>query len=398
MPQGRDTDPARGRWAGAGHSSHADAARAGREAVGAAIVGDEPRLVLVFASPRYDLDALAAAADAAAGPAELIGCSTAGEIGPAGLLEPGVVALALGGPGFSVAARVANAAGGTQLRAAGEEVAGCLSAVADLPHKALILLTDGLAGDPQDVVRGAYSRVGAVVPLAGGCAGDELNMGQTRQFCGDRVTTGAVVGAALASDAPLGIGVRHGWETTGEPLLITASEGTVLHTLNDAPALDVYLDLLDAPEDARTDARAFTRLALGHPFGVASPRGRETQVRGVAYADFDKRAVHCIAEIPQGTLAWLMRGERDAVLAATAAACDEALAPLHGRPPLGLLAFECVARAGVLGPDGEREAFERIAAAAAGAPVAGFRTYGEIARTHGLAGFHNQSLVVIAIG
>ena len=398
MQQGKDTDPARGRWAGAGHSSHADAARAGREAVGAAIARDEPRLVLVFASPRYDLVALAAAADAAAGPAELIGCSTAGEIGPDGLLAPGVVAFAIGGPGFSVATRAADSSGGAQLRAAGEEVAACVAEVADLPHKALILLTDGLAGDPQHVVRGAYSVAGAVLPLAGGCAGAaSLDMGQTRQFRGAEVMTGAVVGAALASDAPLGIGVRHGWDTVGEPLLITASQGTVVHALNDSPALDVYLDRLRAPREARADPRAFTRFALGHPFGVASPRGRETQVRGVAYADFETRALHCIAEIPQGTLAWLMDGERDAVLDATAAACREALGPLGGRPPLGLLAFESVARAGVLGPEGEREAFGRITAAAGGAPVAGFRTEpGEIARTHGLAGFHNQSLVVVA--
>jgi hypothetical protein len=28
--------------------------------------------------------------------------------------------------------------------------------------------------------------------------------------------------------------------------------------------------------------------------------------------------------------------------------------------------------------------------------VAGFYTYGEIARTHGVSGFHNQTLVVLA--
>jgi len=35
---------------------------------------------------------------------------------------------------------------------------------------------------------------------------------------------------------------------------------------------------------------------------------------------------------------------------------------------------------------------------AGGAPVAGFYTYGEIARTHGISGFHNQTLVVLAVG
>jgi hypothetical protein len=40
----------------------------------------------------------------------------------------------------------------------------------------------------------------------------------------------------------------------------------------------------------------------------------------------------------------------------------------------------------------------RIAEFAAGAPVAGFYTYGEIARTRGVNGFHNQTLVVVAFG
>jgi hypothetical protein len=34
---------------------------------------------------------------------------------------------------------------------------------------------------------------------------------------------------------------------------------------------------------------------------------------------------------------------------------------------------------------------------ARGAPVAGFYTYGEIARTRGMRGFHNQTLVVLSI-
>jgi hypothetical protein len=38
-----------------------------------------------------------------------------------------------------------------------------------------------------------------------------------------------------------------------------------------------------------------------------------------------------------------------------------------------------------------------VAAHAGAAPVAGFYTYGEIARTKGVSGFHNQTLVVLAI-
>jgi hypothetical protein len=39
-----------------------------------------------------------------------------------------------------------------------------------------------------------------------------------------------------------------------------------------------------------------------------------------------------------------------------------------------------------------------VADHAGGAPVAGFYTYGEIARTSGITGFHNQTLVVLALG
>jgi hypothetical protein len=51
----------------------------------------------------------------------------------------------------------------------------------------------------------------------------------------------------------------------------------------------------------------------------------------------------------------------------------------------------------VLGDDGIKREVDRIADHAGGVPVAGFYTYGEIARTHGVNGFHNQTLVVLAL-
>ncbi len=75
----------------------------------------------------------------------------------------------------------------------------------------------------------------------------------------------------------------------------------------------------------------------------------------------------------------------------------DALASLNGLPPMGLIAFDCVARRGVLGNQGIRSEIQRVARQAGGAPVAGFYTYGEIARTRGTGGFHNQTLVVLAV-
>jgi hypothetical protein len=218
----------------------------------------------------------------------------------------------------------------------------------------------------------------------------------THQFFGTEVLQDAVVAAALASDAPIGIGVRHGWQPVGEPMLVTRSSLNRVLEIDDQPAVDVYLDRLDAPPEARTDPEAFTRFAATHPLGLASRRGEE-QVRFVSAADFDDRSLVCIAEVPSGGLAWFMEGDDDSVLAATDAACADALAPLGDRRPLGMVAFDCIARRGVLGDEGIRAEIERVASHSHGTPVSGFYTYGEIARTHGITGFHNQTLVVLAV-
>jgi hypothetical protein len=204
------------------------------------------------------------------------------------------------------------------------------------------------------------------------------------------------VRAGIASAAPLGIGVRHGWRRVGEPMLVTASAGNRVYTLDDRPALDVYLEHLGVAEPAHPDAEGLARLALTHPLGLSRPVG-EDQVRFIGGGDFAERSLSCIAEVPQGALVWIMEGDARSVLEATDAACGDSIAALGGCPPLGMIAFDCIARRGVLGDEGIRAETGRLAALAAGAPVAGFYTYGEIARTRGVRGFHNQTLVVLSI-
>lgn len=242
MSRDREID----RWVAVGRSSDADSARAGWQAVSEALVGDDPKLLVVFCSEAHDLPALLAAVREQSGSVPLIGCSTAGEIASTGLGNSSVVITALGGAGFH-AATAAGRDASARLREAGTEAASCVSDANGAEHKVLLLLTDGLAGDQQEIVRGAYSEVGAVVPLVGGCAGDDLRMQATHQMLGDEVLTDSVVAAALSSDSPMGIGVRHGWQRVGEPMLVTRSSQNRVITIDEEPALDAYLDRLDAP-------------------------------------------------------------------------------------------------------------------------------------------------------
>jgi hypothetical protein len=379
---------------GVGRSDAVDPSAAGAAAAREALAGRDAKLLLVFCSDSYDVPALLAAINEVSGGAPLIGCSTAGEIATDGPAESSVVVTAIGGPGFSVGTSVGRQAS-TRLRDAGAEAAAALDAVDAGPHRVLLLLTDGLAGDQQEIVRGAYSVVGAGVPLVGGCAGDDLKMSETLQLHGTEVLRDAVVAAAICSDAPLGIGVRHGWRRVGEPMLVTKSQDNRVFMLDDRPALDVYLERLGAPTEARSDPAAFTRFAMTHPLGLSARTG-EPHVRFVGEANFTDRSLGCIAEVPQSAIVWFMEGDEGSVLDATDSACEEALAALGGRPPLGTLAFDCIARRGILGDAGIEREIDRVSTLT-DAPVAGFYTYGEIARTHGISGFHNQTLVVLAV-
>jgi hypothetical protein len=382
-------------WVGVGRSSDSDPAQAGDEAALTAIAGRDPKLLIVFCSHAYPLQQLLDAINQRSHDVPLIGCSTAGEIAASGVRDSSVVVTALGGEGFSVRTTAAINAS-SDLRHSGAEAAAPLTELDQRPHQVLMLLTDGLAGDQQEIVRGAYSVAGAGVPLVGGCAGDDLQMKTTYQLHGHQVLEDAVVSAAIGSDQPIGIGVRHGWRRVGEPMLVTDSSENVVRTIDDRPALDVYLERLNAPEEVRSDSAAFVNFAQTHPLGL-DRQGGEEHVRFIGDADFEERSLACIARVPQGGLAWLMEGSDESVLAATDAACSDALAGINGQRPAGILAFDCIARRGVLGDEGVSAEVDRVAKHSDGAPVAGFYTYGEIARTQGVTGFHNQTLVVMAL-
>lgn len=384
------------RWLGVGYSAASDAHGAGHAAACEAMRGDDPKLVIVFCSDSYELDELLAGVNEGSGHAPLIGCSTAGQIATDGPGDASVAVTVLGGEGFTVTTAAAGGAS-SGLREAGARVARCAFEHNGAgAHHVMMLLSDGLGGDQQDVIRGAYGVLGAGVPLVGGCAGDDLKMEVTYQLHGTEVLRDAIVGASIGSSAPFGIGVRHGWRKVDEPVLVTRSEGNRVYELDDRPALDVYLERLEVPEHARRHAAAFSEFAITHPLGL-DRRSSEQAVRMVAGADFDERSLTMIAQVPQGGLAWFMEGDEESVLDATDDACSAALSMLGGERPLGLIAFDCVARRGVLGDPGIRREVERVAQHAGGVPVAGFYSYGEIARTTGISGFHNQTLVVLAV-
>jgi hypothetical protein len=386
-------DNLQSRWVRVGHSCNASARDAAIAATQAASDRPDLKLLVVFASFGYSLRELLDGVGEVAGDVPTIGCSTAGEIGPGPTLDPGVVIIGFGGD-FEITTAYATDLG-RRPREVGEELATALLPLPDRPYRVALMLTDALAGDQQEMIRGAYGVLGAAVPLVGGGAGDDMRMVTSRQLFGGKILQDAVVAACIGSDGPIGFSIRHGWQQQGEAMMVTASSGNVVHTLNDRPALDVYLDRHVAPPGIETEPVAFAEFALTRPLTIA--RRGDVAVRHVLSADLDTRGLTCAAGVSRGAAIWLATGDVRSNLAAADHACAEAVDALNGYPPLALLVFDCAGRRAVLGDTGitaERQAMRRHAGTA---PVAGFYSYGEIARLRGANGFHNQTIVAVAM-
>jgi hypothetical protein len=177
---------------------------------------------------------------------------------------------------------------------------------------------------------------------------------------------------------------------------VTKSDRGQVYTLDDQPAAPAYLRRLGAPPEAFVDPAAFEAFAERRPIGVRSRSGE--MVRNVGSSSLlGDGWLHSSGDVAEGALIWPMDGDDESVLAAAGDACREAAGMLGGAP-LGVVAFDCETRSRFLGPGGRAAEAALMAAGSLPAPVAGLYTWGEIARTKGMNGFHNQTLVVLAVG
>lgn len=381
------------RWFGAGHSTATDSAKAGAEATAEALSGRTPAVLFVFASAAHDLQALLRAVRDEAGPGPLIvGGTSLGEISSAGSAADSIVVGALGGDGLTIRSRIAQI-GHDGHRRAGSAVAAVMAGM-DRPHTALMLLCDGLSGNPHEIVRGAYSVVGAATPLVGGLMTDYRDSRETFQFYGEgddaKILSNAVIGVAIGSEGPLGIGIAHGWRRIEPPMIASRTSGGQILEIDGRPAMDVLAE--------RVGLEASAKALFGDGLlSIGLSRRSGEDIRVLHTGDDAERSVGSLAEVPQGALFWLMEGDLDSLITGAHQSCAAALAGLGDAPPVGMLAFDCGGRLSRLGEQGCRTEVSAITEAIGGAPFAGLYTMGEVARSRGALGLHHLTLVTLAM-
>ena len=388
--------------AGSGASTRSDSAAAAREAVAAACAdldGAPPAFGFLFAGPGHDLVALVAAATAEAEGAEFLACTTAGEFTEAGLTHDGVAAFVVASDGLSHHLRFADGMKADPHGAARklcEDFDG-LKARAfarDRLRSTTVLLTDGLAGTGEQALKAVSETTGPFQQIVGGAAGDEGRFAATAVAAGESAGADGAAALHVFGAQAWGVGVGHGLDPASDPMVVTRAEGNVLHELDGRPAFEVYR------QHARQRGIELTPDNAG-PYLVGNELGlyffdKVAKARAPLSVGADG-SLACAAEIPLDSTVCILDGEPDKMVAAAHRAAEEARENLNGADAAGVLLFDCVCRGMILAGGFHRE-IEAVRSVFGEVPVAGFLTYGEIARYRGrFGGWHNATAVVLAV-
>jgi hypothetical protein len=357
-----------------------------------------PKYGFLFVSPDLDLLAALAAARELSG-ADIIGCTTAGEITEQGLIHGGA-AVMLVASDETTHVRLARGLTAKRTAAALRLAEGLqekkrAAALRGQRHLTAVLLTDGLAATGEGLVNDMYeSRIQNGTQIVGGAAGDEGRFKGTLVGAADEACADAAATLYVFGERPWGIGVDHGLRSTTKQARVTRSEANVVFEIEGQPAFAFY------EKHAAVRGVALTRENAG-PYLIANELGihffeKISRARAPLGVGVDGSLV-CAGDIPKGSMVSILDGNPDAMVQAAKSAAEEARANLGGASAAGVLLFDCVCRGMILKEQFHREV-EAVRSVFPDVPIAGFLTYGEIARGHGkLDGWHNTTAVVAAI-
>lgn len=321
--------------------------------------------------------------------AHIVGCSTGGEIlGPRvddGTLA--VTAVRFERSSVALASALLDGDDGAETgRRLGRDLRQ--QAPARLAH--VFVLADGLRLNRSAFVRGLEAELPEGVPVSGGLAADGSRFERTPLWADGLLPgPGALAVGLCGEHLRVGCGAVGGWDPFGPDRLVTHAEGSVLHTLDDRSALDLYKAYLGPYADRLPAA------GLLFPLGIRNDAGDHEIVRSALDIDDEAGTITFAGEIPQGSYARFMKTnvERiiDGAVAASRAALDDA-----GEASGLALFVSCVGRKWVLGQRTEEEVEAAAEVLGAGVPITGFYSYGEYAPVQSGASstLHNQTMTV----
>lgn len=218
----------------------------------AAVVQPDMALVIFFCSSEYDLEVLAEEMKRLFAGVQVVGCTTAGEVGPAGYRDHSLT-------GASFPASSFNAVSGCIDRlqqfeiASGQAFAQELlqrlesrAPQADTDNSFALLLIDGLSVREEPVTRALQSALGKL-PLFGGSAGDGLKFGKTQVYFDGGFHTDSAVLVLVTTSLPFRIFKTQHFVPTDQRVVVTAAdaEQRIVREIDGLPAAEAYARLVE---------------------------------------------------------------------------------------------------------------------------------------------------------
>jgi len=275
------------------------------------------------------------------------------------------------------------------------------AALEKFKRPAFILCSAGIsvAGEYLDgecLVRGIEKVVGPQVTIYGGMAGDDYTVTGTYVFTGEKESDTGIVTLVLDEEKISLHGMAvSGWKPLGIFRTVTKSEDGWIYTIDEQPALDMYMKYLGLKPTAETDKyKIFEGIGVHYPFQVERETG-EPVLRTPMAVDPNKNALMCDFDVPAGSrLRFSMPPDFDIVETVIEKASE--LKTESHLEAEALLIFSCAGRVSALGPmaNAENEGLYDVWKA----PMAGFFTYGEYGRAiNGRQEFHSTTCCWVAL-
>lgn len=333
--------------------------------------------------------------------AEIVLCSTAGEIFDDGVQEGSVSVTAVEFEKTRVrSARVNIGDFDGSSYEAGKALVGELMAFDELSY--ILVLSDGGSVNGSELVKGINSEVQDKVLATGGLAGDGTAFKSTLVGLNAQPGNGQIAAIGLYGGAlQISHGSMGGWESFGPERIITRSKGNELFMIDDAYALDLYKKYLGPYADELPGS------ALLFPLLVRVSNEEEPVVRTILSIDEAAKSMRFAGDVPEGASVRFMKANFDRLVDAASAAAHQTIKGGQGitagvsgsdpgkMPSLSLL-ISCVGRKIILG---NRVSEEVEAVKDVFGPktlVTGFYSYGEIAphSSRVQCQLHNQTMTI----
>ena len=323
------------------------------------------RFILFFASSNFEPAALGAAIQKQFPTAEIMGCTTAGELISGKILKDSVVAMAfdaetLEDVAVGVVQNLKTENQVPQVFAAFERHTGRKMMALDVKQYVGLVLVDGLSSSEEKLM----DKIGDLTNIifVGGSAGDDLKFSGTYVFAGGKAYTNAAVLALLKPKTSFEVLKTQSFCDLKKVLTATRVNEAerIVYEFDGQPAREVYSRAVGMPVEeasARFMDQPFGLMVDGEPF-----------VRGLK--QFQDQALVFFAHVKEGTELNLLKATN--ILEDTRAVVQNRKDKL-GRIS-ALINFHCIFRTLQLAQEGQLEEYGRIFA---DIPMIGFSTYGE---------------------